>query len=46
MKIGEPLDGQYPVAWRPHVEGDHHIYVQLNSVSIPGKQIILHLTEN
>ncbi|XP_023319550.1 E3 ubiquitin-protein ligase TRIM71 isoform X2 [Eurytemora carolleeae] len=36
VKIGEPLDGQYPVAWRPHVEGDHHIYVQLNSVSIPG----------
>ena len=46
MKIAEPMDGQYPVTWRPHVEGDHHIYVQLNSVSIPGKQIILQYTEN
>jgi len=36
MKMGEAMNGQFPVSWRPHVEGDHYIYLQLNSVSLPG----------
>ena len=36
LKVGESINGQLPVSWQPHVEWEHFIYIQLNSVSIPG----------
>jgi len=36
MQMGEGKNGQYPVQWRPHIEGKHMIDIKLNTVPIPG----------
>jgi len=41
MKIDALVNGQYPVCWRPHIEGDYVVYVRLNNVNIPGSPFLV-----
>jgi len=36
IKIGEAMGGKFPISWRPHIEGEHMIYLRLNGVNLPG----------
>jgi len=43
MKVGEVMNGQYPVQWRPHIEGEHRIFIEVNTVSIPGSPFLCNI---